>query len=187
MSGLNARHFDGAGQQSGEPVGFFVGHGQQLALHGIASRIRENGGDGRLNGGQRRFELMRQRVQQSGLKLLILPRSFGVVCGFLRPSAFDSNRSQLRHGLESGFREGGPHQTQAAQDSAPETHRQNRRFLTHRGPGRFVAGRVAKLRLQQAGVGPPRWTVSVARSYSATSGIRNTCAMLWAICAAMPR
>ena len=132
LAGFDARHRHHFRGELIQTVGFFVDDGQQLAVgrRGFAEQV----GDGGFDRGQRRLDIVRQRIEQRRFQQLALPRGFGVA-GFLHGARlFDGDGGQVGDGAHHLRGRQRRHQAQAAQ--APHAQAD--------GAGHPVAGRFAR-------------------------------------------
>src|SRR5215472_2466707 len=105
---------------------------------------------GRFNGSQRSFKLMRDCVEQRGLELFALTRSFGPAGGFGAASSFQSEGQKISERFKRRLSDCGAPDGEAADGLPAKIHWKNRVLSRRVKCARATQGRVLK-RLAQSG------------------------------------
>ena len=104
---VNSQHLNGIGHQRLEPIQVFVDDGDQLAITRARRRAGQQIARRRFHRGERRFELVRQRIQHRRPQFAALMRRLGARRGFLRPGSLEPNGGEVRNRVQHGVGEAG--------------------------------------------------------------------------------
>ena len=116
---LDAGHLDRFADQKVHSIGFLVDDGQQFLDIGVSGGIGKQCRDRCFDGRQGCLELVRDGVEQGRLELLVLACGFGLAQQSAAASPLEGDRRQVRNGVETGFRDRRPLDTECPRSARP--------------------------------------------------------------------
>ena len=132
FTGVQARHFTGFADQAIQAIGFFIDDGEKfLALAVGDAGVREQVGDGGLDGSERGAQRVGDGIEQRGAQAFAFAGRFGEAELLDGAGAFDGDGDQGADGFEGLARKHRAGNAEAADGTAAQTHRDEGETIGH--------------------------------------------------------